>query len=54
LAPFALSPRLSRHLESVAQKIKKTRWIIGVVFIALGLWSIWFGLYVDPKDWSGT
>jgi len=54
LVPFALSPRLSRHLESVAQKLKKTRWIIGVVFIALGLWSIWFGLYVDPKDWSGA
>ena len=52
LVPFALIPRLSQHLEKLAQKLKKTRWIIGVVFVALGIWSIWFGLYVDPVDWS--
>ena len=54
LVPFAFFPRLSRHLERLAQKLKKTGWVIGVVFIALGIWSIWFGLFVDPVDWSGT
>jgi len=54
LVPFAFVPRLSRHLERLAQKLRKTGWVIGVVFIALGIWSIWFGLYVDPVDWSGT
>jgi len=29
------------------------RVVLGVVFVALGLWSIWFGLYVNPENWSG-
>lgn len=53
LLPFALIPSLAQHLDRFAQKLKQMRWIIGVVFIALGILSIWFGLYVDPKDWSG-
>lgn len=27
------------------------RWT-GAVLVALGLWSIWFGLYVNPEDWK--
>ncbi|MCJ8322426.1 MAG: sulfite exporter TauE/SafE family protein [Rhizobiales bacterium] len=54
LLPFALIPSLARHLDRFAQKLIQMRWIIALVFIGLGLWSIWFGLYVDPKDWSGT
>jgi len=25
----------------------------GLVFIVLGLWSVWFGLFVDPAAWAG-
>ncbi len=25
---------------------------LGAVFLLLGLWSLWFGFFVDPADWS--
>ena len=50
---FAVFPRLSNWLDRVGQKMKQKRWLIGVVFILLGLWSIWFGLKVDPANWAG-
>lgn len=52
LVPFVLVPALSTRLNRLAVKLQTMRWIIGAVFIALGLWSIWFGLYVNPEDWS--
>jgi cytochrome c-type biogenesis protein len=29
-----------------------SRPIISLVFIILGGWSVWFGLFVDPADWA--
>ncbi len=52
LVPFAFVPALARKLDRLSHKLKRMRWIIGVTFIALGIWSIWFGLFVDPKDWA--
>lgn len=54
LVVFATVPRLSGVLERLALRLRNMRWVLGAVFVLLGLWSIWFGLYVDPKDWSGT
>ena len=28
------------------------RWLMAVVFIAVGAWSIWFGLFVDASGWT--
>lgn len=53
LALFAAVPKLASWLETLGEKMKRMRWVIGVVFALLGLWSIWFGLYVDPANWSG-
>jgi cytochrome c-type biogenesis protein len=53
LALFAFAPALATRLETLGGKVKGTRWIIGLVFVILGLWSIWFGLYVDPVNWTG-
>jgi len=53
LALFAIIPGLAAKLDKLANRLIQARWIIGVVFITLGLWSVWFGLYVDPADWSG-
>lgn len=53
LAVFAAVPKLASWLEALAEKMKRMRWLIGVVFALLGLWSIWFGLYVNPANWSG-
>ncbi len=54
LALFSSSARFAGALESLSGKLKRSGWILGVVFVLLGLWSIWFGLNVDPADWAGT
>jgi len=53
LALFAVIPKWAAWLDRFGQKLKNMRWGIGAVFIVLGLWSIWFGLYVDPANWAG-
>jgi cytochrome c-type biogenesis protein len=53
LVLFAAIPGLAVRLDRLAQWLKQARWIIGVVFVGLGLWSVWFGLFVDPQNWSG-
>ncbi len=50
---FAITPILAISLESLGEKMKRLQWLIGLIFTILGLWSIWFGLYVDPADWTG-
>lgn len=50
---FAMVPRWAGWLDRLGQGLKSMRWVIGVIFVLLGLWSIWFGLYVDPANWSG-
>jgi len=51
---FALMPSLTGWLSGLGQKMKGKGWILGLIFIALGIWSIYFGLYVDPANWVGT
>lgn len=53
LAVFAVAPRLGDLLEKLGERMKRMRWLTGLVFALLGLWSIWFGLYVDPANWVG-
>ena len=50
---FVIIPGLAPRLETLAQALKARSWLLGVIFVALGLWSIWFGLYVDPANWAG-
>ncbi len=49
---FAAIPKLAARLDALSQKMKRVRWILGFVFVLLGIWSVWFGLYVDPANWS--
>jgi cytochrome c-type biogenesis protein len=53
LVAFAAIPILTGWLDTFSQKMKRMHWILGSVFVLLGLWSVWFGLYVDPANWSG-
>lgn len=53
LTLFAFVPKLAIWLETLSERMKRMRWLIGIIFVLLGLWSIWFGLYVDPANWSG-
>jgi len=53
LALFAVIPQLAIKLDRLANWLKQTAWLIGVVFVIFGVWSIWFGLYVDPANWQG-
>tara|TARA_R110002124_G_scaffold237353_1_gene402621 strand:+ start:6822 stop:7490 length:669 start_codon:yes stop_codon:yes gene_type:complete len=53
LLPLSVLPRLARPLDRLADWLRPRRGILGGVFVALGLWSVWFGLFVQPVDWSG-
>ena len=54
LVPFAVVPRFSRPLDRLADWLRPRRWLLGAIFVVVGIWSVWFGLFVDPVDWSGT
>ncbi|APX88358.1 hypothetical protein BV394_00280 [Brevirhabdus pacifica] len=53
LLPMLLWPPARRAVGGLGRWMRGRGWLLGLVFIALGLWSIWFGLYVDPAGWSG-
>ena len=53
LVVFAFTPHLSGWLSRVGRWIKPRAWLTGFIFVLLGVWSIWFGIYVDPANWSG-
>lgn len=54
LIPISLAPRLIGWTTAASDWMRGPgRAILGAVFALLGLWSIWFGLHVDPADWSG-
>ncbi|MBV1865536.1 MAG: hypothetical protein KUG74_14040 [Rhodobacteraceae bacterium] len=52
LIVFTLYPPLSNRMDALASGFQRARWFVGVLFAALGLWSIWFGLYIDPQFWE--
>lgn len=54
LLPLSLVPALAGPLDRLRDWTRPRRWLVGAVFIGLGLWSVWFGLFVDPADWAGT
>ena len=54
LLPLSIVPHLAQPLDRLADWLRPRRWVLGVIFVGLGIWSVWFGLYVDPVDWSGT
>lgn len=53
LVPLSVAPRLARPLGQLAEWLRPRRRLLGGIFALLGIWSIWFGLFVDPADWSG-
>ncbi len=53
LALFVALPGLVPRLEGLGRRLGDTRRLLGAIFFLLGLWSVWFGLYVDPADWAG-
>ena len=53
LTLFVAFPGLGGGLARIGSWFGNAGRLLGVVFVALGLWSIWFGLYVNPADWSG-
>ncbi len=54
LIPVIGFPVAATGMEKLSAYLRQNRWILAIVFIFLGLWSIWFGLYVDPANWAGN
>ncbi|UWQ20097.1 cytochrome c biogenesis protein CcdA [Jannaschia sp. W003] len=53
LLPLSVAPRLAAPFDGLADWLRPRRWLLGLIFVGLGLWSAWFGLFIDPVDWSG-
>jgi cytochrome c-type biogenesis protein len=53
LVVMAVVPGLSVWLERIGHRLVATGWLLGLIFLGLGIWSIWFGLFVDPANWRG-
>jgi len=52
LVLLAVVPSLTRLLDRFAAWLRPRRWLLGALFVVLGAWSFWYGLFVDPIDWS--
>jgi cytochrome c-type biogenesis protein len=52
LAALAVSPFAMSLAGRLAGDGRITRWVVAIIFIVLGLWSLWFGLFVDPENWA--
>lgn len=50
----AANQKFATLLEKLGQHLKQKKWVIGFIFILLGFWSIYFGLFVDPANWVGN
>ena len=50
----AAIPKLARALEGMRSAPRWVRRTVGILLVAMGAWSIWFGLFVDPTDWQGS
>ena len=53
LVVMTVAPGFAGFLGRAAEWLRGRRWATGGIFIVLGIWSIYFGLFVDPADWSG-
>jgi len=53
LLVIAVIPKLGASLDRVSNRLKNMHRLLGFVFIALGVWAIWFGLFVDVSKWAG-
>jgi len=49
---LAAVPALAAHLAKLGNYLREKTWILGLVFVLLGIWSIWFGIYVDLRNWA--
>lgn len=47
-------PPARAFLERLAGFSRRLPLLTGLVLLALGMWSVWFGLFVDPADWTLT
>ena len=54
LLPLSIAPNLARPLDRLADWLRSHRWFLGMIFVGIGIRSAWFGLFVDPVDWSRT
>ena len=45
-------PRLAHALQVVRGAPPWGRRTVGALLVGMGLWSIWFALFVDPVDWQ--
>jgi cytochrome c-type biogenesis protein len=52
LAAMIFIPGFSNLLDRAARHFDKTQILIGLVFVALGLWSVWMAWIVGEGNWA--
>lgn len=45
-------PAVGRRLDGLAGLSRRMPLWTGIVFVVLGLWSMWFGVFVNLEDWA--
>jgi len=49
---FILIPEWSERLGTLVQKFGSSQKIVGLLFVAVGIWAIWFAFAVEPENWA--
>lgn len=44
-------PEWNHQLAALGHKIGKSRRLIGLLFVAVGIWAIWFAITASPSNW---
>lgn len=52
LVLFVVQPALVAFVGRIGRDTPRVHRVLGLVFLLLGLWSVWFGLFVEPADWA--
>jgi cytochrome c-type biogenesis protein len=47
----AAVPKVGAALQGMRTAPRWARRTVGLLLVGAGLWSIWFGLFVEPRDW---
>jgi cytochrome c-type biogenesis protein len=51
LLVLVVVPRSAALLSWASARRRALRRVAGVVLVAVGVWGVWFGVFVDPADW---
>ena len=52
LFAVAFTPKVSNVIPLLGSTSRRLHLAIGGILVLVGVWSVWFGLFVNPADWQ--